>query len=75
MTRKAATLPKVFSLKSNTHAGDEEPNDGSKLYMAARVEKCDVLRIVTPYFILGFREHALGTKAMFPPGGVTSVTF
>ena len=75
MTRKAAQLPKVFSLKSNTHAGAEEPNDGSKLFMAAGVEKCDVLRIVTSDFVLAFREHALGTKAMFPPGGVTSVTF
>ena len=47
VTRKAAILPnRSFSLKSNTDTGAKEPQLWTQLYGAARVEKCDVLRIL-----------------------------
>ena len=46
----------------------------TQVLVAAGVEKCEVLRIVTSDLYVVFREHSLGTKATFPPNGVTSVT-
>ena len=47
---------------------------GPNILVAAEVEKCEVLQIVTSDLYVVFREHSLGTRATFPPNGVTSVT-